>query len=388
MSKVSRLATVLVGVLLAACESAPVAEPPDPLTVGWQETVLPSPAGEPGRVMVRDATVCAGRWYLVGALGGPGDATRPAAWTSPDGRTWNALTVRPKSYWGRQNVLYSAACREGRLAAIGAKPGGAHGNPRVSSWYLHADALIEVAEPRFELYGGPNAVNVSRIAAGATGWLIAGNRSSGAAVWLSPDATRFEIVEAAPQLASDERGVSWAFDAAGTPSGWLLVGGILRPGRTDRDPIAWTSTDGSAWQRVSVPGGDEYDELQRVALLDGTPVAVGLRGRGFGAWRDTGDGWQPVGRFGAAAAHGVPTVRALAAADGRLVATVSDGAVHHLWLSADGGRSWRPMVGPMAMPAGAEQVATMALDGSRLLLAVDDGRGGRAWWVELGDSSR
>ena len=78
---------------------------------------------------------------------------------------------------------------------IGSRSGGAHGNPRVTSWYQRADgALVDMQAP-FELYGGPEAVSVRRVVAGPSGWLIAGNRLSGAAVWVSADATDFRIVD-------------------------------------------------------------------------------------------------------------------------------------------------------------------------------------------------
>lgn len=57
-----------------------------------------------------------------------------------------------------------------------------------------------------ELYAGPRAVSVSRLAAGLAGWLIAGARVDGAAVWTSGDGERFTIREGVPELAGDGRG--------------------------------------------------------------------------------------------------------------------------------------------------------------------------------------
>ena len=47
-----------------------------------------TPPGPPGRTLLRDATACAGRWYVVGGVVDPAGETRPAAWTSPDGTSW------------------------------------------------------------------------------------------------------------------------------------------------------------------------------------------------------------------------------------------------------------------------------------------------------------
>ena len=381
-------AAIVVTVLLAGgCQGRAAEEPAKPVHPQWQRLTLPAPPGEPGRLMLRDITACAGRWYVVGAVATAQGATRPAAWTSTDAQSWSSLAFVPESYYGRQNVLYSAACRDGRLAVIGAKSGGAHGSPRVSTWQQRADgSLVEVAA-RFELYGGPAAVNVGRMAGGPAGWLIAGNRSSGAAAWVSPDSAAFEIVEAAPELATDGRGVTWAFDAIATPGEWLMVGGVLPAGRIDRDPIAWTSPDGRVWRRLPAPATSEYEELQRVALIGGTAVAVGLRGRAFGAWRRGDGGWEAVGGFGAAGTSGVPAVTGLTVAGDQLLAATSDGTAHALWSSPDGGRSWRSMVAPVAMPAGADRDVNLLALADRVLLLVDDGLGGAVWWTEIRTAS-
>ncbi|WBB80087.1 hypothetical protein O7606_01435 [Micromonospora sp. WMMD882] len=387
---------VLVAVPLTACARSTDRDddgPPPALSPAWQPLTLPAPPGPAGRSLLRDAAVCGDRWYLVGGLADAAGETRPAAWTSADGVAWTALPLRPKSYYGRQHVFYSVACRDSRVALLGSKRGGAHANPRTSSWRQDADGgLAEVTAP-FELFGGPRAVNVARMVSGPAGWLITGNRTGGAASWVSPDSSRFTIVEGAPELASDARGETWGFDAVGYGDRWLMVGGVVPAGRTDRDPLAWTSADGVAWRRAPVPGGAEYDELQRVVLLDGAPVAVGLRGRAFGAWRvdpagsgaasaaadATAGDWRVAGGFGVARADGVPGVRGLTVAGGRLVAATVDGGGHALWVSSDRGDSWRPVAGPTSMPAGAERAVALAGAGDRVLLLVDDATAGRAF---------
>ncbi|MGX7675141.1 hypothetical protein [Plantactinospora sp. DSM 117369] len=378
-------AMVLAAVLLGAGCSEPAPEPPpEPVRPQWQRLTLPAPAGTPGRPMVRDVTGCAGRWYAVGGIGGAAGETRPAAWTSTDGVTWAAMSLEPKGYYGRRSVLYSAACRDGRVAILGDKPGGAHGNPRASSWRQLPDGSLVEVEARFELYGGPTAVNVARLVAGPRGYLIAGNRSSGVASWVSADAGEFEIMEGVPELATDGRGTTWGFDAVATPQGWLMVGGILPPGgRIDRDPLGWTSPDGRTWQRDPVPATEAYEELQRVVMLAGTPVAVGLRGKEFGVWRRGPQGWESAGAFGTHGSAGAPAVGALAVAGDGLLAAVSDGASYSLWSGADEGRGWRPVTGPVPMPAGANRDVSVFAVADQVLLAVDDGREAAVWSTRL-----
>lgn len=350
----------------------------DEINPSWSALFLRGSGAE--RLMVRDVVACAGRWFLVGGAAADDGTERPVAWRGVDGRAWEPLSVRADSFYARQSVLYAAACRDGRLAALGAQAGGVHGNPRVSGWRQpDGGSLVEVPA-RFELYGGPTAASVTRMTAGSPGWLIVGNRISGAAVWTAPDPTAFEIVEAAPGLASDAEGRTWAFDATAGPDGWSAVGAIGRAGRVERDPMAWVSADGLHWRRQEVPAITGYDELQRIVTVDGHRIALGPRGSRYGAWRDDGHGWTVVGEFGTTDGDGPATVAGLVGIDGQLWAAASDGTGYRLWISDDEGGSWRAVQGPApAMPAGADRGVALGVQDHRLLLAVDDGAGARLW---------
>ncbi|MDI1464796.1 hypothetical protein QEZ54_27875 [Catellatospora sp. KI3] len=379
------LAVLLAGAAMAGCTAGsadPAPSPqPSPLSVSWQPVSLPVPPGEPGRLMLRDATVCAGRWVLVGAVAEADGGTRPAAWTAPDGLAWQPLALRPKTFYGEQDVLYSVGCAGDRVAVLGAKSGGAHGNPRVSSWYSAADGSLVEVTAYMEVYGGNDAVNVARVRGGQLGFAIAGNRKSGAAVWLSPDATEFTLVDGVPGLASDDGGRTVANDVAATADGWLEVGALAPAGRIDRDPMAWTSADGRSWRRVPAPATTAYEEFGRVVVAGGVPVAVGLRGDVFGAWRLVGGAWQDGGGFGRTDG---PTawVAGLAAAGPGVLAAVSDAVEYRLWLSPEPGR-WVPVALPGALAAKGEAAAGVAAAGRRVLLLADDGAAGRVWLAEL-----
>jgi hypothetical protein len=336
-----RLLRALVAlVLLGACGSAP----PN----AWREMSLPGP----GTRLLRDAVACGGHWYVVGGRAAPDSETSPAAWDSTDGRTWRSLTLTPLpgSYYGPRSVLYAVACANGSIAAIGSRSGGAHGNPRISTWYQRPDGSLAEAAAPFETYGGDTAVDVGRISGGKAGFLIAGNRTSGAAAWLSADGVRFRLYENAPGLAH-----AFARDGVVLDGQSLLVGGF------GEAPAAWTSVDGSSWQRADVPAEPGYEELQRVVQLGTGLVAVGPRGDTFGAWR--GPQWTAVGRFGKPDATGI---RSLTVSAGRLYATAD-----RLWRSVDGGRSWLTVT----TPRGASPLSAVAgRDGGVLLVA-----GNRVW---------
>ncbi|MEV0003923.1 hypothetical protein AB0H28_16760 [Micromonospora sp. NPDC050980] len=374
-----------VAMLLAACRSAPEQPAtPAPVRPAWQAVELPVPAGVEGRPLLRDATRCADRWYAVGGLVDGAGETRPAAWTSADGLSWSALPVRPQTFYGRQHVLYAVACRDSRMAALGAKTGGVHGNPRTGSWVWRPGGPVREVPAAFELFGGPRAVSASRLAAGPGGWLIAGARTGGAAVWTSPDAGGFEVREGVAELAGDARGRTAAYDAVARGSGWLVVGSLLPAGGTALTPLAWSSADGRSWRRAALPA-DGGGAAQRVVLRDGAPIAVGPVRDGFAVWRAPSggpDGWRRVGGFGAAG-PGVSSVTGLVAAGGRLVAVTGDGADRRVWMSGDGGVSWRPVIVPTSVPARGDAALAVAAGGGGLVAVADDGKTSRAWWAAL-----
>lgn len=249
----------------------------------------------------------------------------------------------------------------------------------MSTWYQREDGSFIQVLAAFELYNGPNFMNVSRMVSGPSGWLIAGNRTPGAAVWLSQDATEFRIVEGAAELASDARGETWGADAVAVPEGWLVVGGLLPRGRPDRDPMSFTSGDGVSWSRTTVAATPEYEEFQRVTTAAGTIWAAGLAGATFGAWRYTGGKWEQTGKFGNLTGSAAPSVRSLIPHGSGLIMAGGTGNSFETWASRDG-HSWRPVALPAPTPMGAERTISINAHDQRILLIIDDARDGRAWF--------
>ncbi|GHJ13781.1 MULTISPECIES: hypothetical protein [unclassified Micromonospora] len=387
----SRLRSVLavvagVAVLLTACRSTPE-RPADPAPVrpAWRAVELPVPAGVAGRPLLRDAAHCGNHWYAVGGLVDGAGETRPAAWSSADGLSWSALPVRAQTFYGRQHVLYAVACRDDGMAALGAKTGGVHGNPRTGTWVWRPGGPVREVPAAFELFGGPRAVSAARLAAGPAGWLIAGARVDGAAVWSSPDAGGFALRDGVPELAGDARGRTAAYDAVAVGSGWLVVGSLLPTGGAALMPLAWSSVDGRSWRRSALPVAAGGGAAERVVTRDGAPTVVGPVRDGFAVWRapaGSSDGWQRVGGFGAAG-PGVLSVAGLVGVDGRLFAATGDGADRRLWISGDGGASWRPVIVPASVPDRGDAALAVAADKAGLLVVADDGKSSRAWWAAL-----
>lgn len=377
------LALILaVGLLGTGCERP---APDDTVRPQWQEVDLPMPPGEPGRLMLRDVATCDGRWYVVGAVGGAGGATRPAAWTSTDATSWTSVRLTPISYYGERAILYAVGCYAGKVAAIGAKAGGAHGNPRVRTWRQLPDGSLAEVPAEFELYGGPTAVNVSRVAGGPSGWLLAGSRESGAAVWRSPDAAGFEILEGVAPLASDRTMATSASDVLPVGSGWLVGGSGRSPGRADRDPVLWTSPDGRQWRRLVLPATSDDEAVQRLVHVQGTVLALGVKGGSFAAWRAALSGlpterteWRGPATFGSTGTGALAAVQS-AVADSDLVVATSVGADGHRLWSAVAGERWSPVAFPADVPPGGDTATAVAAGGGRVLVTTDDGATSRAW---------
>ncbi|MDG4826979.1 hypothetical protein O7635_34470 [Asanoa sp. WMMD1127] len=388
------VATALAALLLvvAACEAeAPPPTPPQPVSPQWKPVTLPVPPGPAGRVLARDITRCGQAWYVGGAVQSPDGATRPALWSTTDPAGLTGWAARPVDtvgdYYAIRSVLYALGCRDGLVGAIGAKSGGAHGNPRVRTFWSRADGtLVAVPSTDFELYGGARQVSVNRIAGGGPGgWLIAGNRAGGATVWTSPDATKFTIHEDLPPLASSPDLATSSLDTTVTAAGWLVAGGGRPAGRIDRDPYVWTSVDARSWTRVPLPGTADDEEAQRLARTADGIVAVGLAGTAFGAWHGdaNGGGWSAVTRFGATGSGAVAGVETVAVLDDRLVAATVGADGHRLWTSDLSGKEWRSLTTPVQVGPGGATAAAVGGGGGTLLLAVDDGTTSTIWSSRL-----
>ncbi|GAA1857499.1 hypothetical protein [Asanoa iriomotensis] len=376
--------------LLAGCESAAPPPPPEPVRPQWNQLTLPVPPGPTGRVLVRDAIRCGQSWYVGGGVSTPAGDTRPALWRTSDPAAATGWTAAPvdtvNDYYAIRSVIYSLGCRDGLVAAIGAKSGGAHGNPRVRTFYSRTDGtLVAVPSRDFELYGGGRQVSVNHIAGGGPGgWLIAGNRAGGATVWTSPDATAFTIHEDLAPLANSPELTTTAVDTVAVPSGWVVTGGARPKGRIDRDPYVWTSADAAAWTRVPLPGTPDDEQAQRIARTPDGLVALGVAGTAFAAWRGDATGaagWSGATKFGdtgVGMVAGVDGVAVLASAGRMVVATVgADG--HRLWTGSLAGKDWNSVTAPVQVGPGGSTAVSVGGDGDTLLLLTDDGATSGIW---------
>jgi hypothetical protein len=346
----------------------------------WHAVQLPVPAGD--RAMVRGATWCDGRWVVVGATADTRGNTRPEVWSSGDGRHWRTLRLRPGGdFYAARAVLTSVGCADGRLAVLGAKSGGAHGNPRTATWRQLPDGSLAAVPAPFELYGGVNAVAVNRLVGGPGGYLIAGTRLRGAAVWSSPDGDRFRLHEGAPGLASTPQVSTQALDAVWWHRAWTVVG--LSSADTGLRATVWVGSGAGPWTPTRLPGRSTITTAERVVLTGAGPVAVGLDDQGFGVWSDRPSGWSQESTFGAEDPEGTsaPYVSGAAWTGSLLVATYSDGARFRLAVGATGGLDVLPL--PVAVKVRGDHTATIATHLEDAVLLTDDGTQGRVWLTRV-----
>lgn len=333
--------------------------------------------------MLHAAAWCAGRWVVVGATADARGNTRPAAWESTDARQWRPLRIHPGTdYYAVRAVLGSVGCARGRLAALGEKPGGAHGNPRVETWRQRADGSLSAVRAPFVEYGGQDAVAVHRLSGGDGGFLASGVRVSGAAVWTSRSGARFTLHERAPGLASTPAASTQALDAVWWRGSWTVVGdATLASGRLVA--AAWTGTGAGPWAMVRLPGGARVATGERVVLTGSGPVVAGLDDRAFATWAEAGGRWVRTSTFGQqrAGATSPSFVSGLAVTDGLVAATYSDGVRFGLAVGPVTRLSDARL--PVPVESSGDDTVTLAAHAGELLLLTDDGAGPHVWLTHL-----
>jgi hypothetical protein len=186
-------------------------------------------------------------WHggFVAVGGASGMPTRPAAWYSPDGRTWSRVRVP-----GTGGML-SLTALPTALIAVGAT-GGPTSEGR--AWLTEDGRNWELLETPTELDGIRVAANGSLIV--ATGW--------NTGIWLSTDADQWKAAPDQPSLlpASSADHIR---TVAAIPSGFVAAGARTCPDVAAAPcPAAWTSADGLRWARTDLPSETVEGTLPRM----------------------------------------------------------------------------------------------------------------------------
>lgn len=344
--------------------------------LSWRSAALPVPDGS--RSVVRSATWCAGRWVVVGATADAAGDTRPAVWTSAGGHVWHPARLHPgNDYYAAHAILGSVACSQGRMAAIGAKPGGFHGTARTATWRERRDGSLAAVHTPYVTFGGTRAVSVNELEGGPDGFMIAGTRSSGAAIWTSRTGAAFRLHEGLPGLAGSRSTATQGEDVVPAQRDWLVVG-VSTDDEGRSAATAWAPAGPGHWLREVLPGGDTISTADRAIRVGSGPLVAGLLDRGFGLWLRQGLHWTPQGTFGETdpEATSAAYVSGLARTGDLVLATYSDGTRFRL---AVGGLPPSPSTLPVSISVRGDHAVTIATHGAEALLVTDDGRQGRVW---------
>ena len=218
------------------------------------------------------------------------------------------------------------------------------------------------------------AVRVNRLEGGPHGFLIAGTRTSGAAIWTSRSGAATACTRAR------RTGQHGAARPRRAPTSclagrWLVVG--LSTGDAGRSATTWAPARPGRWPPQVLPGGARSTAAERSPRSAGLLVA-GLLDGGFGVWTLDGARGRPARRsVGRTRPLGAAYVSGLAVTGSLVLATYSDGDV------PAGGRSRRrdpvrPCPTVSVTVSGDHDLAVAGGDG-RCLLVTDDGTRGRVW---------
>ncbi|TDP97195.1 hypothetical protein [Labedaea rhizosphaerae] len=262
-------------IALAGCES-PTTPPPLPKVNGWQE-IAPPAAG----VRIVALANVGDRLMALGSVPGP-DGRAPAAWTTTDGHGWRPVALHPVTGYGEQAEFTRFAVLGDRILVWGMAFGGAHSNPRPTSWAGDAERLTEYEQP-MERFGGPHAVGQYDEAGVPGTGVIVGQWDKphggyGAAVWTSPDGATWTRGPDDPVLSGAHEQTS-AEGVSAQGNGFLIVGNAI--GDTDgvMHATAWSSPDGKHHRRLTVPDAAGAEAVKVACAGTGCAI-VGARTKG------------------------------------------------------------------------------------------------------------
>jgi hypothetical protein len=245
---------VVVSSTLGACSSPDGPAAPDPPMLSWSRVTLP------GHVTPLTLTRMGGG-LLVGARS-------ESAHLAPrllvlDQSGWSEIPLEPHTYYSYRAHWRSVITDGTHIYAFGDAPGGAHSNPRWTTWSGTADGVREYTQ-YFETFGGPGA-------GGLTGLTFEAGRPVVVGSWTSDD-VGLDIVfwrlvghdwvrgtSTGTVLASNQRELN-VIRAIGTDAtGPVLAGAVtvLGGGQVGLVPAIWRrSPETGTWARIDLPARD------------------------------------------------------------------------------------------------------------------------------------
>lgn len=347
-----------------------------PTTVATRRVAWAAEPAPPGAVQLTWVAT-AGAQLLVSGQRGRGDAASPGLWRRDVDGAWHEVRLTPVTYYGRRADLFRMVSDGRRLVALGRRIGGAHGNPRFTSWTGTLTRLRETEQP-FELFGGPDAIAVTDLALTRDGGVVLGawaphGAASGVTVWRQ-EGTSWQRFDRAPGLASE---VTVAGSELTTPGavgvrgdepvvvGWTThLGG----GRVDLRASFW-SPFGATWHEVRLPSRGDA-QARAVTCGDAVCTVAGAMDGRLALWTVDGADVRTLPSPDVAVAPREPVIAVRAGS--AVCVSVGEGTSTRLvWVD---GRSVTAVDGPPGV------VTSLAASGSRVVALVRGADGATRLW--------
>ena len=230
-------ALMLAGLLCSCDDAAP--------TYAWKSVAVPD-----GLSPVMAVSTSHG--LLVGAES-DADAPMPRLLTF-EGDEWTAVPVAARSYYAKRGRWRSILTIGDRVLALSAIPGGAHFNPRWTTWEGTFDGVTDYVQT-MSTFGGPRAGSLRGLVAvdgqpAIVGSWISDEGVLDIATWSVVDHTWTRHPSAGTPLAGSRTSL---VSVRASGPGPILVGSVTSLGDGIRvEPVWWR---GPEWDRAVLPGG-------------------------------------------------------------------------------------------------------------------------------------
>ena len=255
----------------------------------------------------------------------------------------------PTSSLGGEPSLSPAVGAGGTVLAAGSTEASETGQQGVLLEATRAGRVLSVP-----LAGLPGAVvpelAVNAMAAAGDVQVAVGSADGYPAIWRRQHGSSWALVSSAA-LTSGQHHLAALTSVTRGPHGWLAVG---VPG-----PLAFTSSDGLAWQSAA---GNIAPELAGVAAVAAGPAGYVVIGNAETWWSPDLTSWRRVNQV-----TGSSRVLAVAADAHGFVSAGSHDGQPAMWTTSDG-RSWTMIVLPLPAGTSSAVLEQIAIRGSRIVV--------------------
>jgi hypothetical protein len=252
-------AALLMMIMVASCSyPGPPAPTETVRELSWSRIALPESIVAASLAPTSEALLVGGR--------ASADRARPVLLVIDASGLAQSVRLHPTSPYAKVADLISLAARNNEVGAIGVAHGGAHANPRWTTWAGSRQHLDEYPQT-FETFGGQSAGGLLDIVITSDGPVIAGTWAAtegglNAAVWLSNGRKWLRQESAGTALANTRQIQVNPRAASAAGSAVILSGSVIAFGDgVEQRAAIWTwPTRNSAWTLQQLPEAGIHSE--------------------------------------------------------------------------------------------------------------------------------